>query len=583
MSIEKEKSSKPLHPATQAAQALGRIDDATRAIVPPLHPSTTYLRDSDGGYSSGRGYTRPQNPTYDTPEDLLATLEGGASCILFSSGMAAATAVFQSLLPGDHVIVPRVMYWALRKWLHEFAMSWGLEVEMVDTSNNENIAQAIRPGKTRLVWLETPANPTWEISDIASAAEIAHRTNARLVIDNTVPTPVLTRPIELGADLVVHSATKYLNGHSDVLAGAVVTAKRDAFWQRIRTWQGDAGAVLGPFEAWLLLRGMRTLFPRVKQSSETALSLAGYFQNHSKIKQVLYPGLEDHPQHELAKRQMTNGYGGMLSIRLADGHAAAVITAARVKVFKRATSLGGVESLIEHRASIEGAATPVPFDLLRLSIGLEHPDDLIGDLEQALNYSDKELCEVVLPETIKSSETPPDVLSEHVVHVCDAHIRPTIQDRGGDIDVKVQNQTVQFVVTGSPGALVPLRGWIRGVLQHYVPEIEDVEFLASDLAQDTQTTEYSGENLKRFIDKEINPALAVHGGLIHLEECHDGVILLRFDGRCQGCAMAEVTLRQGVETLVRERFPAITTVVDITDHEAGTNPYFNPGKGGGVK
>jgi len=578
-----EKKSKSLRPETQAAQALGRVDEATRAIVPPLHPSTTYLRDPDGGYSSGRGYTRPQNPSYDTPEDLLATLEGGASCILFSSGMAAATAVFQSLLPGDHVIVPRVMYWALRKWLHEFAMSWGLEVEMVDTSDNKNIAQAIRPGKTRLVWLETPANPTWEMSDIAGSARIAHEANARLVVDNTVPTPVLTRPIEFGADLVVHSATKYLNGHSDVLAGAIVTAKRNAFWQRIRTWQGDAGAVLGPFEAWLLLRGMRTLFPRVNQSSQTALTVARHFQNHARVAQVLYPGLEDHPQHELARRQMTNGFGGMLSIRLADGHAAAVATAARVNVFKRATSLGGVESLIEHRASIEGAATPVPFDLLRLSIGLEHPDDLIADLDQALSYTDNALHEVVLPETIKSSETSNDAFSKHVAQICNEHIRPTIQDRGGDIEVLVQNQTVHLTVSGSPGALVPLRDWISGVLKHYIPEIEDVNFEIGDFARDSQADKASDESLEQFINDKINPALSAHGGVIHLTEFRDSVVNLRFDGRCQGCAMAEVTLRQGVETLIREQFSEIRTVVDLTDHEAGTNPYFSPGKGGGAK
>lgn len=583
MSTEHKKPPKALHPETQAAQALGRIDDATRAIVPPLHPSTTYLRDPDGGYSSGRGYTRPQNPSYDTPEDLLATLEGGASCVLFSSGMAAATAVFQSLLPGDHVIVPRVMYWALRKWLHEFAMSWGLEVEMVDTSNNENVEQAIRPGNTRLVWLETPANPTWEISDIAGIARIAHEANARLVVDNTVPTPVLTRPIELGADLIVHSATKYLNGHSDVLAGAIVTAKRDAFWQRIRTWQGDAGAVLGPFEAWLLLRGMRTLFPRVKQSSEIALKLARYFQKHTRVSKVLYPGLEDHPQHELATCQMTNGYGGMLSIRLADGHAAAVATAARVNIFKRATSLGGVESLIEHRASIEGAATPVPFDLLRISIGLEHPDDLIVDLKQALDYTDEDLGAVVIPEVTQSKESSQNVLFEQVTQVCNAHIRPTIQDRGGDIDVLVQDKSVNIAVSGSPGALVPLRSWISGVLKHYVPQIEEVRFEKDAFVKETQTHKAVGEGLEQFINDKINPALSAHGGIIHLEDYTGGVIRLRFAGRCQGCAMAEVTLRQGVEILVREQFPEITTIMDVTDHELGTDPYFSPGKGGGAK
>ncbi len=583
MDHDKKKKPTALRPETQAAQALGRIDEVTKAIVPPLHPSTTYLRDPDGAYRSGRGYTRPQNPSYDTPEDLLATLEGGASCILFSSGMAAATAVFQSLLPGDHVIVPRVMYWALRKWLHEFAMSWGLGVDMVDITRSDNIANAIRPGKTRLIWLETPANPTWEISDIASAAEIAHQINARLVVDNTVPTPVLTRPIDFGADLVVHSATKYLNGHSDVLAGAIVTAKRDAFWQRIRTWQGDAGAVLGPFEAWLLLRGMRTLFPRVKQSSETALALARHFQGHPKVKQVLYPGLDSHPQHKLAKRQMTNGYGGMLSIRLADGHAAAVATAARVSVLKRATSLGGVESLIEHRASIEGAATPVAFDLLRLSIGLEHVDDLIADLEQALEYTEEDLSNLAVTEKIVTDHSKPNALSEQVMQICGSHIRPTIQDRGGDVKVSVRENTALFFMLGSPGALVPLRNWIRGVLNHYAPQIEHIEFRTRELSEDTQSKQPTSENLQKFITDQINPALSAHDGLIHLDAVRGGEVFLEFDGRCQGCAMAEVTLRQGIETLIHEQFPAVTTVVDVTDHDAGANPYFSPGKGGGAE
>lgn len=236
------RTARNLAPETLAAQALGRIDETTRALVPPVHPSTTYERDPDGGYSSGRGYPRPHNPTYDEPEELLATLEGGSDCLLFASGMAAATAVFQSLLPGDHVVASRVMYWALRTWLVDFAMSWGLEAEFVDTSDRDALAAAMRPGKTRLVWLDTPANPTWDVTDIAAAAEIAHAARARLAVDSTVATPVLTRPLELGADLVVHSASKYLNGHSDVLAGAVACAAEDAFWQRIRAWRRDAGA-----------------------------------------------------------------------------------------------------------------------------------------------------------------------------------------------------------------------------------------------------------------------------------------------------------------------------------------------------
>ena len=382
---DSDNKAKPnLAPETLAAQALGRVDPVTRALVPALHPSTTYERDADGGYSSGRGYTRPHNPTYDEPEDLLAALEGGPDCLLFASGMAAATAVFQSLLPGDHVIAPRVMYWALRTWLVDFAMAWGLDVEFVDSTDLDALAAAMRAGQTRLLWLDTPANPTWAVSDIAAAAAIAHGGEAMLAVDSTAATPVLTRPIELGADLVVHSATKYLNGHSDVLAGAIVCAEENSFWQRIRAWRRDAGGVLGPFEAWLLLRGMRTLYIRMRRCSDSALAIAQHFDGHGQVAEVLYPGLPGFDGHELAARQMSGAFGGMLSIRVRGGEEAAMAAAARVEVFKRATSLGGVESLIEHRASIEGPSTPVPADLLRLSIGLEDLGDLIGDLEQAL-------------------------------------------------------------------------------------------------------------------------------------------------------------------------------------------------------
>jgi cystathionine gamma-synthase len=303
---------------------------------------------------------------------------------MFASGMAAATAVFQSLLPGDHVLVSRVLYWGVRKWLAEFALTWGLDVEFTDTSDLGAVAAAIRPGRTRLLWVETPANPMWEVTDLAAVCGLAHAAGVRVAVDNTVATPVLTRPFEHGADLVVHSATKYLNGHSDVLAGAVLTARRDPFWERIRSWRRNAGAVLGPFEAWLLQRGMRTLFLRVHRASESALAIATQLSGHPALTQVLYPGLPSHPGHQIAVRQMSGGFGGMLSIRLAGGaeHATAVLRA--VRVFKRATSLGGVESLIEHRAAVEGPSSPVPADLLRLSIGIETVGDLVADLNSAL-------------------------------------------------------------------------------------------------------------------------------------------------------------------------------------------------------
>jgi cystathionine gamma-synthase len=371
-------------PATLAAQALGRVDDRTRALVPAIEPATTFLRDPDGGYASGRVYGRADNPTFDLAQDLLTELEGGAASLLFASGMAAATAVFQALAPGDHVVVPRVMYWALRAWLLDHATRWGHDDEPIDTTDLAAVTAAMRPGRTRLVWLETPANPLWEISDIAAVAGIAHAAGARLAVDSTVATPVLTRPLALGADLVMHSATQYLNGHSDVIAGTLTAAAEDEWWGHLKAIRARHGAILGSFEAWLLLRGMRTLYLRVRQSSAAAQVIAEHFAGHPRVAAVLYPGLPAFPGHALAARQMRGGFGGMLSIRVRGGEAAAIATAARVVLWKRATSLGGVESLIEHRASIEGPTSPVPGDLLRLSVGIEDPADLIADLEVAL-------------------------------------------------------------------------------------------------------------------------------------------------------------------------------------------------------
>ncbi len=376
-------SPKP-HPSTLAAQALGSIDAETRAIVPPLHTATTYIRDPDNQYRSGRSYSRDDNPTYDHAEAVLTALEGGAEALLFASGMASATAVFQALAPGDHVVAPKVMYWSLRNWLTNFARQWGLAADLVDTDKLDDLRAAMKPGRTKLVWIETPANPTWVATDIAGAAEIAHAAGARLAVDSTVATPVLTRPLALGADIVMHSATKYLNGHSDVVAGALVTRAKDEHWARVSTLRVQLGGILGPFEAWLLLRGMRTLYPRVEAASRAALAIATHFEKHPRIERVLYPGLASDPGHAVAKKQMQGGFGGMLSIRVKGGEAAAVAAAARVQVWKRATSLGGVESLVEHRASVEGAGSPAPPDLLRLSVGLEHTADLIADLEQAL-------------------------------------------------------------------------------------------------------------------------------------------------------------------------------------------------------
>ncbi len=372
-----------LDPATLAAQALGRADPETGALVPPIHLSTTFVRAPDYTLRGGRSYARPDNPTFEGAEALLAALEGGARALLFSSGMAAAAAAFQALRPGDHVVAPKVMYWALRRWLVEFAATWGLAVDLVDMTDPAELRAALRPGRTRLVWIETPANPTWCVTDIDVAARIAHEAGALLAADNTVATPVLTRPLALGADLVMHSATKYLNGHSDVLAGALVAARVDDYWRRIEAVRAQGGAVPGAFEAWLLLRGMRTLYLRVRHGSASALAVAEHFRGHRRVK-VLYPGLPDDPGHAIARRQMAGGFGGMLSLRVEGGAPAALAAAGRVRLWKRATSLGGVESLIEHRASVEGSDSPVPPDLLRLSAGIEDVGDLIDDLDRAL-------------------------------------------------------------------------------------------------------------------------------------------------------------------------------------------------------
>ena len=378
-----------LAPETLAAQTLFGSDPVNGMIVPSIHPSTTYLRDPDNQYRHGRVYSRADNPGYEVAANLLAALEGGEEALLFASGMAASSAVFLALQPGDHVIAPKMMYWALRRWLGDTATRWGLEVELVATEDAAAVQAAIRPGKTKLIWLETPANPVWSITDIAAIAEIAREAGAKLAVDSTVATPILTKPLSLGADIVMHSATKYLNGHSDVVAGALVTAAKDDFWARISTNLSGVGGVLGPFEAWLLQRGMRTLPVRVKAACAGAMYLAQRLSNHDLVSEVLYPGLPHFPGHAVAASQMQGGFGGMLSIRVKKGEAAAIATAAKVELWQRATSLGGVESLIEHRASVEGPTSPVPPDLLRLSVGLENPNDLYEDLVTALSVASR--------------------------------------------------------------------------------------------------------------------------------------------------------------------------------------------------
>jgi len=376
---------RPLSPRTLTVQAMGSIDPITKAIVPPLHLATTFIRDPDNQYRSGYSYGRNHNATVREAEAVIAMLEGAAGALIFGSGTAAITAVFQSLEPGDHIVAQGVMYTGSRNWLRDEAKRRGLTFERIDTSNLSELEKAVKAGPTKLVWVETPANPLWTVTDIAAAAEIAHHAGARLAVDSTVATPVLTKPLALGADIVAHSATKYLNGHSDVIAGALALARTDALFERLATIRTTYGGIVGPFEAYLLIRGMRTLHLRVEAQCRAAMLIAQRLANHSCVTRVLYPGLPTHPGHEIATRQMLGGYSGMLSIAVKGGEQNAIATAARVGLWKRATSLGGVESLIEHRASIEGPGTPCPPDILRLSVGIEDPEDLYADLDQALS------------------------------------------------------------------------------------------------------------------------------------------------------------------------------------------------------
>jgi cystathionine gamma-synthase len=378
-------SSKNLAPETYTAQGLHYMDPLTGSVVPPIMPSTTFARDESYQLiAHDHSYARDENPSYRTAENVLTRLEGGEDSLLFASGMAAAGAVIQSLKPGDHVVVPTVMYWGLRNWMVEYCAHWGIELDQYDPADPDHLASSVTAGKTTLVWIETPSNPTWDVIDIAAAAEVAHSAGALIAIDSTVATPVLTRPIEFGADIVMHSATKYLNGHGDVVAGALVTAKKDDFWEKVCKVRAEGGAILGSFEAWLLQRGLRTLFLRVRNASQSALTIAQHFENHAKLEAVLYPGLESHSGHEIAKKQMQGGFSGMLSLRVKGGEQAALDVIKKCQVFIRATSLGGVESLVEHRYSIEGPRSPIPKDLIRVSVGAESVIDLIADLERAL-------------------------------------------------------------------------------------------------------------------------------------------------------------------------------------------------------
>jgi cystathionine gamma-synthase len=368
---------------TVAVHAGTAVDPATGAVTPAIHPSTTFERDPDGSYPRGFLYSRNSNPNRAALEQCLAALEGGAGAAAFASASAATSAILLALAPGDHVVAPTDAYHGTSRLLRETFARWKLDTTFVDMTDLAAVRAAIG-ANTRLVWVETPSNPLWKVSDIAAIGELARRAGALYVCDNTTATPVLQSPLGLGADLVVHASTKYLGGHGDVLGGAVVGRQRDAVFERILAIQASGGAVPSPFDCWLVRRGIRTLPYRVRAHSENALRVATFLQGHRRVEAVHYPGLATHPGHEIARRQMT-AFGGMVSVQVRGDQARAMEIAAKLRVFTRATSFGGTESLVEHRASIEGPGTRTPDNLLRLSVGLEHPDDLIEDLAQALS------------------------------------------------------------------------------------------------------------------------------------------------------------------------------------------------------
>ena len=375
------KTNRKMRIETLAVHAGHAVDAATGAVATPIHLSTTFERDAEGNYPHGYVYGRSANPTRHALEEALAVLEGGEDAAAFGSGLAASSAVLQALAPGDHVIAPTDVYHGMTKLLRVVYMRWGLEVSFVDMTKLEEIKRAVQP-RTKLFWVETPSNPLLKITDIAAVAEMAHAAGAICVCDNTWA-PIVQRPLELGADLVVHATTKYFGGHSDVTGGVAITKTKTEFFERVREIQTTCGAVPSPFDCWLILRGMRSLPWRIRAHSENALQIATWLADHPRVEAVHYPGLASHAGHEIAAQQMS-AFSGMLSIEVKGGREAALGVAAKTEIFIRATSLGGVESLIEHRASIKGEDPRTPQGLLRLSIGLEHPDDLIEDLAQAL-------------------------------------------------------------------------------------------------------------------------------------------------------------------------------------------------------
>jgi len=367
---------------TRAIHAGRTVDPSTGAVAPAMHPSTTFERDPDGGYSRGHLYARNSNPNRVALERCLADLEGGAAAAAFGSGTAATAAILLSLAPGDHVVAPLDVYYGTARLVREHMARWGLQATFVDMTDVAAVARALRP-QTRLVWLETPSNPMLTVTDIGAVVEAVRPSGALVVCDNTLATPALQRPLALGADLVKHATTKYLGGHADLMGGAIVAGSAGGAFEKIRDLQASVGGIPAPFDCWLLLRSIRSLPYRVRAHSEGALAVARYLARHPRVEAVHYPGLPSHPGHAVAARQMS-AFGGLLSFQVRGGREAAMQVAAKLRLITRATSYGSVESLVEHRASVEGPASRTPQNLLRLSVGLEHPDDLVEDLGQAL-------------------------------------------------------------------------------------------------------------------------------------------------------------------------------------------------------
>jgi cystathionine gamma-synthase len=377
-------SNRNLRPETLAAHALHATDASTGAVVPPLHLATTFARDENYVPLLKENYQRNGSPNLWQAENLLASLEKGPECLLFPSGMQAIATLFETIPNGAHVAALDTMYYGTRDWLRHLEAKGRITLTLFNANDPDGLANALQPGKTDLVWIETPLNPTWDVVDIAAAAKAAHSVGAILAVDATSTAAVTTQPLSLGADIVFHSVTKYLNGHSDVLGGALITAEVNERWKTIRMLRTKTGAALAPFECWLLMRGMRTLFVRYREASANAKAIARHFANHPKLEGVLYPGLSTHPGYEIAKKQMLDGYGGMMSLLLKTDFAGAQKFCTKLNVITPATSLGGCESLAEHRKTVEGPTSPVPDNLVRLSIGIENVNDLIADIEQAL-------------------------------------------------------------------------------------------------------------------------------------------------------------------------------------------------------